>query len=382
MRQVIVFRTGTLGTWREKYNGIAAYAKSADWRLHPVDARTVRPDVPHILDFWKPDGVIVDASGAPQMFCNDDFGCLPVVVMNPEMDIKGRSRPAVFSDSIEITRLAASELLGLNPASLAFLEWFKPSIKWSSVKRDTMEEIAKMHGIPFSVITPAKADADDMARYEERVAKTLERMPRPCGVFAVTDILGAIAISAATKLELRIPEDIAVIAVDDDPEICENCTPTLTSVRPDFFQLGFSAGRLLNDAMHSSKTAHSVTIPPLAVVRRASTQAMRISDRKIAWMLEQIRLRACNGISPKDITSAFNCSRRMSEIRFKAATGKTIGEAILERRFAAACAYLKDGKSSVSAIANFCGWKNDTAFRKAFKSRFGQSPMKWLSSPN
>ncbi len=67
----------------------------------------------------------------------------------------------------------------------------------------------------------------------------------------------------------------------------------------------------------------------------------------------------------------------MFEIRFKAATGKTIGEAILERRLAAACDYLKDGKSSVSAIANFCGWESDIAFRKAFKSRFGTSPLKW-----
>ena len=382
MRQVIVFRTGTLGTWREKYNGIAAYAKSADWRLHPVDARTERPDVPHILDFWKPDGIIIDASGAPQMFCNDDFGRLPVVVMNPEMDIKGRARPAVLSDSMEITRLAASELLGLNPASLVFMEWFTPSINWSSGKRDMMAEIARMHGIPFFVVTPERGDAGDVARYEERVAKALERMPRPCGIFAATDIQGAVAISAATKLDLRIPEDVAVVAVDDDPEICESCTPTLTSVRPDFYQLGFSAGRLLDDAMHSSKTEDSVKIPPLAVVRRASTQTMRIYDRKIAWALEQIRLRACNGISPKDIASRFNCSRRMAEIRFKAATGKTIGEAILERRLSAACAYLKDGKSSVSAIANFCGWESDIAFRKAFKSHFGKSPLKWLSSSN
>ena len=67
----------------------------------------------------------------------------------------------------------------------------------------------------------------------------------------------------------------------------------------------------------------------------------------------------------------------MVELRFKSATGKTIGEAIIERRLAAACDYLAAGKSSISAIANFCGWKSDIAFRKAFKSRFGTSPLKW-----
>ena len=54
-----------------------------------------------------------------------------------------------------------------------------------------------------------------------------------------------------------------------------------------------------------------------------------------------------------------------------------MSEPILERRLAVACDYLADGKSSVSAIANFCGWKNDIAFRKSFKSRFGTSPLKW-----
>ena len=382
MQSVIVFRTGTLGTWREKYNGIATYARSADWILHPVDARKVRPDVPHILDFWRPAGVIIDASGAPQMFCNDDFGKLPVVVMNAEMDIKGRARPAVFSDSVEIARLAASELLRTNPASLVFMEWFTPSIKWSSVKRDMMEEIANMHGIPFFVVTPAKRDADDMVRYEERVAKALERLPRPCGILAATDVQGAVAISAATKLDLRIPEEVAVIAVDDDPEICENCTPTLTSVRPDFYQLGFSAGRLLNDAMHSSKTADSVTIPPLTVVRRASTITTKTHDRKAHEALELIRLKACDGIAPREVAAHFGLSRRMAEIRFKAATGKTIGEAILDHRLDVACDYLKNGKTSISAIANFCGWKSDIAFRKMFVSRFKVTPSEWRHRPS
>lgn len=380
MKKIIVFRTGTLGTWREKYSGIAAYAKSVDWRLHPVDARTVRPNVPYILDFWKPDGIIIDASGAPQMFCNDDFGNLPLVVMNPEREVKGRVRPAVLSDSKKIARLATSELLELNPASLAFMEWFIPSIKWSSAKRDLMKEIAKMHGIPFSTITPGPQNADNMAEYEEHIARCLDRLPKPCGVFAATDILGAAAISAATRLGAEIPNDIAIIAVDDDPEICENCTPTLSSVRPDFYQLGFSAGRLLHDAMNSTATQAAVTIPPIAVVRRASTQVTRLYDKKVHAALEVIRLKACEGLSVSDVAAEFGVSRRMAEIRFKAATGKTINGKILERRLETACKYLSQGKNTIPAIANFCGWESDIAFRKVFKKHFGVSPLKWRHS--
>jgi len=73
MKTIIAFRTGVLGTWREKYTGIAAFAKTVDWQLQPVDARTVRPDFKRIQDFWKPHGIILDASGAPEMFKGERF---------------------------------------------------------------------------------------------------------------------------------------------------------------------------------------------------------------------------------------------------------------------------------------------------------------------
>ena len=381
MKTIIVFRTGVLGTWREKYTGIAAFAKDAGWQIQPVDARTVRPDFRKILEFWKPQGIILEASGAPEMFKGERFKGIPTVVMNQAKSVFKDSMPSVCSDSREIAKLAMSELLKSNPESLIFIEWFNPSIDWSSVKRDTAREIASMHGLPFKTISPSAADAADQSKLIKRIAETLRSMPMPCGVFAATDMIGAAAIAAAGKIEAEIPGKVAVVAVDDDPEICENCSPTLTSVRPDFYRLGFSAGRLLAKFMEDGMPA-KVNVPPLEIVRRASTQSMRTCDRKVALAMEQIRLKACEGISPGDVARTFGVSRRMVELRFKAATGKTIGEAILERRLAAACDYLAAGKSSVSAIANFCGWGSDVAFRKAFKSRFDKSPMQWRSQAN
>ncbi len=378
MKTVIVFRTGALGTWREKYNGIAAYAKSADWALHPVDARSVQPDFKHLIEFWKPDGIIVDASGSPQKFRKDPFGKLPVVMMNPESEIKGRLRSSVMSDSHAITKFAAAELLQTNPSSIIYVEWFDPTISWSAVKREATEGIARMHGIPFSVVTPAKNDSSDTAHLEEAIAKALAKAPRPCGVFAVTDLIGAIAVSAANRAGMAVPDEVSVVSVDDDPEICESCSPTLTSVRPDFHQLGFAAGKLLDEAMSNDACSpRCVVVPPLGIVRRASTLKTRVFDRKVNEALETIRLRACEGLTPRDVAAPFGLSMRMAEIRFKAATGKTIGETIIDQRLSAACNYLRDGRISIFAIANFCGWKSDLAFRKAFKSRFGASPREW-----
>ncbi|MBQ6136298.1 MAG: substrate-binding domain-containing protein [Kiritimatiellae bacterium] len=378
MKTVIVFRTGTLGVWREKYNGIATYARAVEWQLKPVDARNTRPEFKPLFEYWKPDGVIIDASGNPRMFDNAKFGKIPVVLMNPETSIRGHQHPSVLSDSEEIARLAASELLELNPSSLVFIEWFDSSIAWSMARRKAMENIARMHGLQLTIISPARVDAENPARLEKRIEDALAHLPRPCGIFAVTDMIGAAAVSAASRLSMRIPDDIAVVSVDDDPEICENCVPSLSSVRPDFLQLGTSAARLLNDAM-SGRCGHDVKVivPPLRIVRRASTRSTQTYDRNVRKALETIRLGACTGITPAKIAESFGISRRMVELRFKAATGKTMGDAILDQRLSVACDFLKDGKTAISAIANFCGWKSDLAFRKVFISRFGVSPREW-----
>ena len=378
MKTIIVFRTGTLGVWREKYNGIATYARAVEWQLKPVDARNTRPEFKPLFEYWKPDGIIIDASGNPRMFDNAKFGKIPVVLMNPETSIRGHQHPSVSSDSEEIARLAVSELLELNPSSLVFIEWFDPSIVWSAVKRTAMEKITRMHGLPLTIITPTHKDADNPARLEKLIESAIAHLPRPCGIFAVTDMIGAAAVSAAARLDVRIPDDIAVISVDDDPEICENCVPSLSSVRPDFLQLGTSAARLLDNAM-SGRCGHDVKVivPPLRIVRRASTRSTQTYDRNVRKALETIRLRACTGITPAKIAESFGISRRMVELRFKAATGKTMGDAILDQRLSVACDFLKDGKTAISAIANFCGWNSDLAFRKVFVSRFGVSPREW-----
>ena len=356
-RKVIVFRTGVFGTWREKFSGIAAYAKSVGWTLHAVDARNAKPNFEQLIDYWNPVGLILDASSMPEMFDGAPFGKLPVVAMNPEGRIRGRAIPSVSSDSRAIAKLAVSELLEGNPASLLFVEWFNPKMSWSAVKRAVCAEIAKMHGLPFKVATPRPRDAANPAELERHVAAALKEMPRPCGVFAVTDAIGAAVLSAAARLKANVPDEISVVSVDDDPEICENCSPTLTSVRPDFHRLGFCG-----------------------IVRRASSRQMRIYDSTVYEALEKIRLHACDGLQPSDIAKDFPVSRRMAEIRFKAATGKTIGDELLERRLAVACDYLREGRSSVAAIANFCGWNSDVAFRKAFKDRFGLSPLQWRAT--
>lgn len=357
MQTILVLRTDPTGLWREKITGITAFAKAERWRIQAIDARARLPDMRQLVDFWNPSGIILDASGDTGRMDLKPLLRLPCVSLTPSSDNVRRMMPYVCSSPREIAALAAQELLRREIRTLAFID--EPgSPSWATTKRMAFQRIAELHGFTLNVI--------------ERQA--LCHLPRPIGLFAVTDNLAAEALVAAEQAGLRVPEDLSVVGVDDNPEICENCEPTLTSVRPDFHRLGFAAAQVLRERIATPRRKpESVEIPPVGLIRRASSDAH--ADTCVSHALEKIRLQACEGLKVSDIAALFgNCSRRSAELRFKAATGKTMTDALLDTRLSRACEYLKEGKVSVSAVANFCGWESDIPFRKAFKRRFGILP--------
>ena len=100
---------------------------------------------------------------------------------------------------------------------------------------------------------------------------------------------------------------------------------------------------------------------PHKLVRRSSTNRTKRIDREVLAALDLIRREACNGLKARDVLAAFTCTRRMAEIRFRTATGKSPLEAIQEIRRAKAEELLKDPTRDRTAIANLCGYSSANA---------------------
>lgn len=379
MKTVIAIRTTNRGTWRELFSGMSDFAKSCDWNLQPADARRSVPDMPALIDFWEPSGFILDASGGSGNLPLTGVGNLPTVVINPDDPLDGNFI-SLGSDPAEIARLAMGELLSLNPASLVFIEWWLRR-DWCLHRMQEARRIATLHGMPLTSISPGDASVGSLVSISH-ICNEIQNLPRPIGIFAVSDDIAVLAIAAAIQLGLAIPGEAAIVSVDDDPEVCENCTPTLTSIRPDYRRLGFEAASALDQLvqhpeLRTRKRKRMRFVPLYGLVKRASTEAASRKDPLVAEAIETIRLHACDGLTAARVVKHWGVSLHTAEDHFKNATGMTIGASILERRFAAACGYLRERRSSIDAIAGFCGWNSSAAFRKAFKARFGTSPLKW-----
>lgn len=374
METILVFRTGDYATWQEKLGGVADCAREHDWNVQVVDARHGRIDLPRLVSFWNPCGAVVDASAAASGLRPASFARLPTVLMTPQS--AESSFPSVTSDSKAIARIAAIELLARDNQSFLFVDW--PSdVAWAASKRTVFADILKLHGHDLATFRPTKREMKDRSRFVARLAKALAKLARPVGVFAVTDALGAVTLDAARYANLAVPEDVAVVGVDDDTEICENCRPTLSSVRPSFRELGFAAGNLLHQLLANPRPRTKATpliVPPLGLVRRESSVVLKKADAIANRAAELVRRRATRGLTPPEVLALFPGSPRLAEIRFKTAFGCSVRTAILNAKLDRAKSYLATGDLTVAAVANFCGWQSDLAFRKAFKARFGFPP--------
>ena len=173
--------------------------------------------------------------------------------------------------------------------------------------------------------------------------------------FAADYVLGTCQI-----MGIRVPDDIAVIGVDNDVTICENSFVPISSIEPDFRESGRLAAEALENLI-TGRRSDSRMFGSARFVRRASSHLMKRSDFTVRKAMEQIRNEACKGLKARDVLASFTCTRRMAEIRFRAATGKSPLEAIQEVRRSKAEALLKDPTRDRNAIANLCGYSSANA---------------------
>ena len=122
-----------------------------------------------------------------------------------------------------------------------------------------------------------------------------------------------------------MPEDVAVIGVDNDELMCELTSPPLSSIEQGSRTIGFRAAALLDQLMAGRKAEQlKYVIQPEGVVTRRSSDALAVEDPDVAAALRFIREHACEGIQVQDVVRSVAISRSALAARFKAVTGRTI----------------------------------------------------------
>lgn len=371
MKTVIYFKTIENSPARRKMAGFLDYARLQGWNIQIVLANP--GDLHAILDFWKPDGCVVNAASGNNNFNGAALEGVPSVFIDrPPVSLRP-SDSYIYHDSAQSVRLALRELLRTNPRSCAYASWPVPH-PWDAERRKEYERIVRINGLEPCVFEP-RCGVEDAARIQTEIAGFLASLPRPAAVLAAADPLGVQVVSACRLARLSVPDEVAVVGIDNDEELCETACPALSSVAPDHFHAGRRAAEILEKLMEKRqhRPVRETYASPTLTRRGSSLHILRRDSQALAAM-EKIRASVCGNIAVKSILGQFNCSRRNAEYRFRAATGMSPAEALRKARYERARELLKREDMKISTVANLCGYSSPAAFSRFFKAMSGASP--------
>jgi LacI family transcriptional regulator len=207
------------------------------------------------------------------------------------------------------------------------------------------------------------------------LAKWLLSLPKPVGLMACNDICGRQVLQACAMAELRVPDDVAVVGVDDDELICEVSDPPLSSVGLNLDQAGYEAAAALDALMSRRRRAGSIIlVEPTSVTVRRSSEVILQDDALVAAALRFIRDHARQPIGVPDVFEELKVSRRTLERRFMAAVGCSVASEITRRRIERAKRLLIGTDSPIYRVASSSGFGSVITFNRLFRQIEKQTP--------
>ncbi|HNX33860.1 MAG TPA: DNA-binding transcriptional regulator [Kiritimatiellia bacterium] len=354
---------------RDKLQGILKYA-----RIHgPWDVQTLE-DHPYIARLggfknWKPDGVINGDEDSKVDFLSRARR-LPVVMLDP-LSAPAKKRSSLRHDSRLIAEAVAGHFLQAGLKNFGFVGCV-PSSAWSQTRARAFSERLKQAGFPCHLYEAR--NAEDWGLEQGHMSQWLLALPKPCGIMVAVDLRAKQVLDTCLAAGVRVPEEVAVVGVDNDETLCENTTPTLSSVLPDFEGGGYLSAELLDRLMRGTqKKPTQLTYGIKEIVQRQSSQYIPHANRLIASAVEFIRLNACAGITVMDIVQSMNVSRRFAERHFREARGHSILDEIQHVRLERVCALLRETNLPIRDIGERCGYETEIYLKVLFKKRFGMT---------
>jgi LacI family transcriptional regulator len=362
---------------RGQLAGIASYLHQyGSWSIFWQE-RSLSDRPPVWLRHWDGDGVIARISTRPlarairrlAVPTVDLYGWLP-----------GLKWPCLRTDNTQVVRLAADHLLERGFRHLAYCGF--SGVNYSDERlrlfqRRLREAGHVCHVCPSHRVRPPgsiAASEEQGLLYEAELADWLRGLPKPIGILACNDIRGQQILNTCREIGLLVPDQVAVLGVDNDEILCNLSDPPLSSIDLNSVRIGFEAAALLARLL-SGQDAPSRTIltDPRGIVTRRSTDVLAIEDAEVAEAVRLIRARACAGLTVHDLLVSCPLSASSLERRFVRLLGRTPKAEIVRVRLQRVVELLAEPDLSLASIAARTGFKYPEYLSALFKDKFGMT---------
>ena len=304
---------------------------------------------------------------------------IPVVAIGMKSPIlQSRKGPTAFvlNDNAGIGEMGARHFLKLGKFNSFGFDMTRPDSEECMAERarafrDTLRTAAPGVCVKNFIATDAPGSDDDLAA----IASWISALPKPAAVMAGCDWRAVQILAACNAAHVRVPDAVALLGVDNDEFLCEHANPPLSSVLPGHEEMGSLAAREMARLLCGrAGTRHKVvSVPPMKVVERESSRVRSTAAALVDRAKRFIVSNAVKGIGVEDVVEHLHVSRRLAEMRYRAATGRTMRDSIEAVRMAKLKRLLVATDRPISALAAACGFNDANALSHLFRKRFGIS---------
>ena len=348
--------------------------------VNPMTSDNVRSaEKDHVL------GIFVTEPGSEELMRALHETTLPVVSIDVRnAHLESRRHPTVFlhNDNAAIGDMGARHFFRLGRFNSYGFVMAGTGDDWAKARCDAFcSRIAASAPGSTVAVFPATASPgshDD----DEALAGWIAALPKSTAIMAACDWRAVQVLAACERAHVKVPDAAAVLGVDNDEFLCEHVLPPLSSILPGHVEMGRLAAKALDGMVgHGGGKKHAaVTVPPSRIVERESTRMRTPSAALVDKAQRFIHENAAKGIGVKDVVAHLRVSRRLAEMRWRAATGETIHASIEAVRMTKLKRLLVSTRRPLSAIAAECGYKDPDALAHIFRKRFGTTMSDWRRS--
>jgi len=368
-----------VGFNHEVLTGIRDYATpDRGWICHFIDPS---PELLPLVSQWEPDGLIA--------FLGDNKIAAKVLEMGrPFVDVaawvSNPTWPQVGFDDCAIGRVAAEYYLNLGYGQFAFIG--NPTLAYSRARQAGYVEVLRENGYSVSTFAadpkrfpPARGWT--MGGVDGELVSWLTSHTKPLAVFAENDERALLVSEACRVGELRVPGEVAILGVDDDPYLCGLGYPPISSIGTPARRLGQLAAERLDQLIRSTAAGIQKTVlPPTCVMERHSTSSVAYGNPDVSAAMKFIREHATSGAQVDDVASAAGIGRRTLERLFEAEVGRTILGELNRVRMDHARSLLATSTDPIKAVALESGFQSQTWLAASHRKMYGITPHQYRQS--
>jgi LacI family transcriptional regulator len=379
---LIIDLSGTPG--RNLMRGIARYARLyGPWQLNHFwgDFYESSPKKADFLANLKKnlrnsDGVIMREPYAVDFIKDLE---IPAIIASAIRDAEVPTKPTILTNSRTIGKMGADYFIQKGFKNLAFCGLKK--MLWSEHRQNYFEDTSRKAGLEifkYSFTYPHRESSRDAKL--NLIARWIRRLPKPVGIMSCNDLCGKFIVDSCRGNSIAVPQEVAVLGVDNDDILCDLTYPPLSSIELNTERGGFEAAALLDKIIKGVEVdTKTIVIEPVGVQERQSTDIVAFDDKIVSDVLSFIKNNAQRPLQVVDILNEFNISRRSLYTKFNNSVGTGVYEQIRKIRVEKICKMLVETNKSVKEIAFEFGFHSVDHIARFFRKEKGITPTQYRS---